>query len=147
MSLLAKIGLILLNVTVFFFEEGWIIAMVAFFPFWLAIVFVTILLSTFAAISTYLSGLANLPPLIERWMTKKKAKAGERLQEAVKSSLWFSFLATAVIISPTLSAVMMQMSGIKGKKAYVSDFLLSFVSGTIWCFIYGGGILILKKIF
>ena len=146
MATIAKICLVFLNIVVFLFEEGWIIAMVAFFPFWLAIIFVTLLLSIFACISTYLSGLANVPPLLERWIERKKIKAEERLEKFVQSGLWFSFLATAIIVSPTLSAVMIQMSGIKGSKAYFSDVLLSFVSGVIWCFIYGGGILILRGI-
>lgn len=146
MATLAKVCLILLNIVVFLFEEGWIIAMVAFFPFWLAIIFVTVLLSFFASISTFLSGKANLPPLIEKWIEKKKIKAEERLEKVVESGLWFSFFLTAIIVSPTLSAVMIQMSGIKGSKAYLSDILLSFVSGAIWCFIYGGGILILREI-
>lgn len=147
MTLLSKIGLVLLNVIVFLFEESWIIAMVAFFPFWLAIILVTLLLSFFSMVSTCFCHLANLPPIIEKWMERKREKAGERLLKVVKGGIWTSCLMTAIVISPTTSAVMFEMAGIRGTKAYAADVLFSFVSGTIWCVIYGGGILILRKIF
>lgn len=146
MRWIMRLGVVSLNIIVFFVEEGWIIAAVALLPFWLAIIAVTILLSSFAILSSYLCGLAVLPPLIERWIEKQKEKANSRLAKVVNSAVWLSALFTAIIVSPTTSAVMLHLSGVKGCKAYAVDTIFSFISGTIWCFIYGGGILLVRKL-
>lgn len=145
-TILARFGLVSLNILVFLLEEGWIIAMVAVFPFWLALLLVTALLSCFAIISSNLSGMSKLPLVLERWVGRQREKARARLAKAMEGAVLVSALTTAIVISPTTSAVMLQMAGVKRKKAYLIDILFSFISGTIWCIIYGGGILILRKI-
>jgi len=143
---LGRLGLVLLNVLVFLLEEGWIIAMVAIFPFWLAAISVTLLLSTFSIISSYLCSLGDLPLILQRWIDKKKEKAKARLAKVMDGAFLISVLSTAIIVSPTTSAVMLHLLGYTRIKAYLLDIFFSFISGTIWCGIYGGGIFMLKVI-
>jgi len=146
-TLAARVGLTSLNIIVFFIEEAWIIAAVAILPFWLAVVIVTTLLSFFAISSSYLCGLSDLPDSLEKWLEKQKEKARARLAKVVRGAAWTASLATAIVISPTTSAVMLHLSGIKGARVYATDILFSVVSGVVWCVIYGGGILVLRRIF
>jgi len=145
--ILARSSLAILNILVFLVEEGWIIAMVLIFPFWLALVLVTTLLSSFAIISSYLCGLGKLPPIFERWIKNQKIRAKERLVKVARGAAWTSTLSTAIVVSPTTSAVMLHLMGLNKLKAYLMDISLSLISGLIWCGIYGGGIAILRAIF
>lgn len=142
----ARLGLVTVNVIVFFIEEAWIIAAVAYLPFWLAIVVVTLLLSFFSTMSTYLCGQSELPETLSKWIEKKKTKANERLAKVVSGTVWTASLTTAIVVSPTTSAVMLHLAGVKKSKAYISDVLFSFISGFIWCLIYGGGIVVFRKL-
>lgn len=143
----ARLGLVMVNIIVFLIEEAWIIAAVAILPFWLAIIVVTLLLSVFSMTSTYLCGQSELPETFSKWIEKKKANANERLSKVVNGTVWTASLTTAIVVSPTTSAVMLHLAGIKKDKAYISDVIFSFVSGSIWCLIYGGGLVVLRKLF
>jgi len=143
---LSRVGLVLLNILVFIFEEGWIIAMVAIFPFWFAVLLVSFLLSLFAVTSSYLCGLGELPPILKRYIERQKEKSREKLVKVVGGSIWVSVLTTAIVVSPTTSAVMLHLMGLNKLKVYLTDIFFSVISGTIWCGIYGGGILLLRKI-
>ncbi len=147
MRWIMRLGVVSLNIIVFFVEEGWIIAAVAFLPFWLAIIVVTLFLSVFAILSSYLCSLAVLPSFIERWIEKKKEKASNRLTKVLDGAIWFSVLSTAIIISPTTSAVMLHLARVNKPRVYFMDVFLSFVSGAIWCFIYGAGVIFARKLF
>lgn len=142
----ARLSLGLLNIIVFFIEEAWIIAAVAILPFWVALVVTTLLLSGFATGSTYLCSQSELPEILSRWIEKKKSKANERLTKVVTGTVWTASLSTAIVVSPTTSAVMLHLAGIKKGKAYISDVLFSFISGFIWCLIYSGGLVVLRKL-
>lgn len=146
-KLTARFGLVSLNVAVFFVEEGWIIAAVAFLPFWVALFLVTVLLAFFSMASSYLCGLGDLPAFVERWLEKQKDKANKRLTSIVRGAVWTSSLTTAIVVSPTTSAVMLHVSGIRGMRAYVTDLIFSLISGAVWCMIYGGGLVVLRKVF
>lgn len=147
MEYLAKIGIMLWNVLVFLFEEGWIILMVVKLHFILAVFLVTLLLSIFAVFSTFLCNQANLPNLLGKWLEYNQERANKRLgSNYKKGALVMTALTTAIVISPTTSAVLLDISGVKGKKAYACDVILSFLSSTTWCVLYGGGLLILKGV-
>ena len=148
-TVVSRIGLTLLNVIVFFVEEGWIIAMVAIFPFWLALILVTILLSFFAISSTVLCGTSELSPVLKNWLDKqeKQKEESKLVQWAVKvarGAILVSSLIVALVISPTTAAIMLHQAGISRKQAFAVDVVYSAISGTIWCLIYGLGINVLK---
>lgn len=142
----ARLGVVALNVIVFFIEEAWIIAAVAILPFWLALTVIVVLLSFFAITSSWLCGQSDLPGLIERWLERQKSKANERLAKVMAGTVWMTALTTAVVVSPTTSAVMLALVGVKKERAYIIDVAFSFCSGFVWCLIYGGGILLIKKL-
>lgn len=147
--LLARFGLTAINIVVFFVEEGWIIAMVAIFPFWLAILAVTALLSFFSISSTYLCQASDISPFLQRWLDKQeKEKEKNRIvQWAIKIARGIALLSSlivAIIVSPTTAALMLHQAGLKQKQAYVVDVFYSGISGAIWCLIYGLGINLLK---
>jgi hypothetical protein len=144
--ILSRVGVVILNILIFFLEEGWIIAMVALLPFWLAIILVTLLLSFFAIATSILCRLAVLPCVVEKWIQNQKEKANHRLEKTARRAIWIASLITAILISPTTSAVMLYISGIKGLKAIFINVLFSLVSGSIWCAIYSGAILIFKRV-
>lgn len=147
--ILARFGLTALNIVVFFVEEGWIIAMVAIFPFWIAILAVTALLSFFSISSTYLCGVSNISPFLKRWLDKQEKEKEENriVRWAVKIARGVALLSSlivAIVVSPTTAALMLHQTGIGQKQAYVVDVVYSGVSGSIWCVIYGGGIVLIK---
>lgn len=149
--ILFRFGLLALNIIVFFIEEGWIIAMVAILPFWIAIIAVTTLLSFFSISSTVLCSASDLSPLLKQWIDsqEKKKKESRFVQWSIKIArgvVWLSSLLVAIVISPATSAVMLHQAGLERKQAYVLDVIYSGISGSIWCVIYGGGILILKNL-
>lgn len=142
----SRLGLSTLNVIVFFIEEAWIIAAVAILPFVVALVVVVLLLSLFSLASTYLCSQSDLPDFISRWIDKKKSGASDRLSKAVTGTIWTACLTTAIVVSPATSAVMLSLAGVSKQKAYIADLFFSFVSGLVWCMIYGGGLLVLRKL-
>jgi hypothetical protein len=145
-KVVARLGVVTLNVIVFFLEEAWIIAAVAILPFWLALVVVTALLSSFAITSSWLCSQSDLPNLVAGWLEKQKSKANKRLAQVVKGTVWTASLTTAIVVSPTTSAVMLSLAGINKRKAYIVDVVFSLISGFVWCLIYSGGLLILRKL-
>lgn len=147
--ILARFGLTAVNIVVFFVEEGWIIAMVAIFPFWVAILAVTALLSFFSISSTYLCSISNISPFFKRWLDKQEQeKEGNRVvQWAVKIARGVALLSSlivAIVVSPTTAALMLHQAGLEQKRAYMVDVVYSGISGAIWCVIYGLGINLLK---
>jgi len=146
--ILARFGLATLNLAVFFIEEGWIIAMVAILPFWIAILVVAALLSFFSISSTYLCSVSNLSPMLQKWLNRQKEKEESRIvQWVVKIANGIALLSSlivAIAISPTTAALILHESGLEKKRAYVVDVIYSGISGTIWCLIYGLGINLVK---
>lgn len=147
----SRIGLTTLNIAVFFIEEGWIIVAVAVLPFWLAMIVVTIFLSFFAISSTYLCGASDFSPVLKRWLDRKEQEKKENrfVQWAIRiarGAALLSSLIVAIVVSPTTAALMLHQAGISQKRAYAVDVVYSGISGAIWCVIYGGGLLVLRKI-
>jgi hypothetical protein len=142
----ARLGVVALNVIVFFIEEAWIIAAVAILPFWIALVVVVALLSCFAITSSWLCGQSDLPDFARRWFERQKSKASKRLTKVMAGTVWMAALTTAVVVGPATSAVMLALVGVKKERAYIIDVAFSFCSGSVWCLIYGGGILLIKKL-
>jgi len=146
--ILARFGLATLNVAVFFIEEGWIIAMVAIFPFGIAIVGTVTLLSFFAVSCTNLCYASNLSPFVANWFERQKEQEDRPIvqwaSKIAKGIIGLATLIVAIVVSPTTSALMLHQAGVERRAAYVVDVIYSVISGVIWCLIYGLGINLLK---
>ena len=142
---LTKLGLAAQGVIIFLFEEGWIIGMVALLRFWLAVLAVTALLTAFAILATYLCEASSIPPYLEWWLERQKKKALGRMKGVVEGLTLTTYLTTAVVVSPSASAVLMHLAGTRKRKAVGIDIGLSLVCSIAWCAIYGGGLTAVKS--
>ena len=146
-KILILIGLLVTQASVFFFEEVWTIAMVSKFHFIIAIVLTTCLFSFFSIATSWLCENTGLDKKIDDYIEKKKVSMSKTAEKAATAGFWIVCFQTAIVVSPSATAILMFVLGKKRPGTYSYDILFSLVSATIWCFIYSGGIIVFKKIF
>lgn len=144
-SIIAIIGIIVTQGTVFFVEEAFTIASVAIFQFAIAILLTTAFFSFFALSTSWLCLQTGLSCGVDKWIESKKQKMSSTIEKAFQTGFFFICLQTAILISPSTSAIVLFAIGKKKPEVYYLDILFSFVSAVVWCLVYGGGILAIKK--
>ncbi len=146
-KILVLIGLFVTQASVFFFEEAWTIAMVGKFHIAIAILLTTCLFSFFSITTTWLCENTGLDKRIDEYIDKKKKDMAETAKKAMAIGFWFICLKTAIVVSPSVTAIIMYILGRKRPCVYYLNVFFSFITAIIWCLIYSGGIAIIKKIF
>jgi len=146
MKIFVVLLLIFINLTVFFAEEIWTIAMVSIFNHYLAVVFTTLFYSMFAFSSSWLCDRAGYDKKIADWLEKRRQKLSSRIEDALKMGVLLVTFQVAALISPSASSIILYCTGTRKPKIYVLNMLQSLFAAIIWCTIYNGGILAIKFI-
>lgn len=147
----AAATVVIAPILLFLLEEGWIIAITGKFGFWLGIPLVTLVLYLPTVAIGWAVEQLPLPQgfrsWIARWRETKESEAKAKLEKAKQSVLWVSLIVASVVVSPSLSAAMLKLSGEKGNKFALYNMLLSLACAIVWCGVYSGAWQIVRYIF